>query len=165
MSASVPPLVIVIPVFEDIEASSQLFQELAKNQRTDTYIVAVDDGSIRQPLHPEAITAAGLQGVVIKLRRNVGHQRAIAIGLSYVVEHFGDTHYVVVMDSDGEDTPGSISELLGNLDSAQIDVVVATRKSRVETLKFRVFSVLVISWQPKCRRCAGLLQCRSCGFT
>lgn len=30
MSASVPPLVIVIPVFEDIEASSQLFQELAK---------------------------------------------------------------------------------------------------------------------------------------
>lgn len=147
---------------------------------TDTYIVAVDDGSVRQPLHPEAITAAGLQGVVIKLRRNVGHQRAIAIGLSYVAEHFGDTHYVVVMDSDGEDTPGSISELLGNLDSAKIDVVVATRKSRVETLKFRVFyviykylfsllsgrkSVLVISWQPKCRRCAGLLQCRSCGFT
>ncbi|HHW4670070.1 MAG TPA: glycosyltransferase [Xylella fastidiosa subsp. multiplex] len=142
MSASVPPLVIVIPIFEDIEASSQLFQELAKNQRTDTYIVAVDDGSIRQPLHPEAITAAGLQGVVIKLRRNVGHQRAIAIGLSYVVEYFGDTHYVVVMDSDGEDTPGSISELLGNLDSAQIDVVVATRKSCVETLKFRVFYVI-----------------------
>lgn len=138
-------LVVVMPVFEDVEASSKLFLELARTQGVDTYIVAVDDGSVREPLNPSAIAAAGLDGVVIKLRRNVGHQRAIAIGLSYVAEHFGDEHRVVVMDSDGEDAPESIGELVGPLDSDFVDIVVASRKSRVETLRFRAFYV-VYKW-------------------
>ncbi|MCW1776915.1 glycosyltransferase [Pantoea ananatis] len=137
--------VVVMPVFEDVEASSRLFQELANSQGPGTYVVAVDDGSVRQPVDPAAIAAAGLDGAVIRLRRNVGHQRAIAIGLSYVAEHFGDGQRVVVMDSDGEDTPHSITELVSALDSEQVDVVVATRRSRVETLRFRTF-YLVYKW-------------------
>lgn len=140
-----PSLVVVMPVFEDVEASSRLFQELANSQGPGTYVVAVDDGSVRQPVDPAAIAAAGLDGAVIRLRRNVGHQRAIAIGLSYVAEHFGDGQRVVVMDSDGEDTPHSITELVSALDSEQVDVVVATRRSRVETLRFRTF-YLVYKW-------------------
>lgn len=138
-------LVVVMPVYEDVEASSRLFKELARTQGPQTYVVAVDDGSVRQPVDPAAISAAGLEGVVIKLRRNVGHQRAIAIGLGYVAEHFGDDQRVVVMDSDGEDTPESISELVQGLDAPDVDVVVATRKSRVETLRFRAFYV-VYKW-------------------
>lgn len=145
MIPRIPSLVVVMPVFEDVEASSQLFKELARTQGPDVYVVAVDDGSVRQPLEPNAIAVAGLDGVVIRLRRNVGHQRAIAIGLSYVADHFSDDQRVVVMDSDGEDTPESITELVKGLDSSQIDVVVATRKSRVETLKFRTFYV-VYKW-------------------
>jgi len=137
--SAISPLVIVMPVFEDVEASSRLFREIARSRDgADTFIVAVDDGSVRQPVDPAAISAAGLDGVVVRLRRNVGHQRAIAIGLSYVAEQFEDA-VVVVMDSDGEDTPQSISELIVGLESDDVDVVVATRKSRVETLKFRAF--------------------------
>lgn len=131
--------VVVMPVYEDLEASSRLFLELARTQGSDTYVVAVDDGSVRQPLPISAIEASGLEGVVIKLRRNVGHQRAIAIGLSYVAEHFGNDVIVVAMDSDGEDTPESITELVAGLESADVDVVVATRRSRVESLKFKTF--------------------------
>lgn len=131
--------VVVMPVYEDLEASSRLFLELARTQGGDTYVVAVDDGSVRQPLPISAIEASGLEGVVIKLRRNVGHQRAIAIGLSYVAEHFGNDVIVVAMDSDGEDTPESITELVAGLESADVDVVVATRRSRVESLKFKAF--------------------------
>ncbi|KAB7768005.1 MULTISPECIES: glycosyltransferase [unclassified Xanthomonas] len=131
--------VVVMPVYEDLEASSKLFLELARMQGPDIYVVAVDDGSVRQPLEISAIEAAALEGVVIKLRRNVGHQRAIAIGLSYVADHFGDDVIVISMDSDGEDTPHSITELVGGLASAEVDVVVATRKSRVESLKFKTF--------------------------
>lgn len=134
--------VVVMPVYEDVEASTRLFQELARTQGTGTYIVAVDDGSVRQPLDVAAIAAAGLDGVVVKLRRNVGHQRAIAIGLSYVADHFGDDVVVVVMDSDGEDTPESITELVEGLSSPDIDVVVGARKSRVESLKFKAFYVV-----------------------
>lgn len=134
--------VVVMPVYEDLEASSKLFLELARTQGADTYIVAVDDGSVRQPLDISAIEASGLEGVVIKLRRNVGHQKAIAIGLSYVAEHFGDDVIVVAMDSDGEDTPESITDLVAGLASPEVDVVVATRKSRVESIKFKAFYVV-----------------------
>lgn len=134
-----PSRIVVMPVYEDVEASTRLFQELNRTQGPDIYVVAVDDGSVRQPLQVQAIAAAGLDGVVIKLRRNVGHQRAIAIGLSYVAETFGDDAIVVVMDSDGEDTPESITELVAGLTSPEVDVVVATRKSRVESLKFKTF--------------------------
>ncbi|WP_295520745.1 glycosyltransferase [uncultured Stenotrophomonas sp.] len=134
--------VVVMPVYEDLEASSKLFLEIARTQGLETYIVAVDDGSVRQPLDVSAIRAAALDGVVIKLRRNVGHQRAIAIGLSYVAEHFGDDVVVVAMDSDGEDTPESMTELVSALDSPEVDVVVASRKSRVESLKFKAFYVV-----------------------
>lgn len=131
--------VVVMPVYEDLEASSKLFQELARTQGESTYIVAVDDGSVRQPLDVAAIASSGLDGAVIKLRRNVGHQRAIAIGLSYVAEHFGDDVVVITMDSDGEDTPESISELVQGLSRDDVDVVVASRRSRVESLKFKAF--------------------------
>lgn len=134
--------IVVMPVYEDLEASSKLFQELARTQGPGTYIVAVDDGSVRQPVDVAAISAAGLDGVVIRLRRNVGHQRAIAIGLSYVAENFGNDAVVIAMDSDGEDTPESITELVAGLESSDVDVVVATRKSRVESLKFKAFYII-----------------------
>jgi len=137
--------IIVTPVYEDSEAASKLFQELNAEFGDKVYIVAVDDGSIRQPIDLIDIENAGLQGSVIKLKRNVGHQRAIAIGLNYVAEHFNSEHHIVVMDSDGEDTPSSIRLLLKALNSKDIDITVAKRKSRVETLKFRVFYI-VYKW-------------------
>jgi hypothetical protein len=133
-----PALVVVTPFFEDREASTRLFQELAGLPQV-PYLVAVDDGSVREPLDPSAIEAAGLDGVVVALRRNVGHQRAIAIGLGYAAELLPGAHRLVVMDSDGEDMPASIAELLQSLSAEGVDVVVAQRKNRVESLGFRSF--------------------------
>lgn len=139
MASTAPNLVVVTPVFEDIEASTILFSELARTCGYETYVVAVDDGSVRQPLSPAGIAHAGLNGVVLRLKRNVGHQRAIATGLSYVAANIPAAHRVVVMDSDGEDVPATILTLLEKLESPDVDVVVAQRKSRVETLRFKAF--------------------------
>ncbi|MDO8370154.1 MAG: glycosyltransferase [Candidatus Nitrotoga sp.] len=138
-------LVIITPVYEDVEASSKLFNELYKSLGSDVYIVAVDDGSIRQPVDVASLQAAGLDGVIIQLKRNVGHQRAIAIGLNYVADNLPDATHVVVMDSDGEDLPETIKTLIEPLEQPDVDVVVAQRKSRVETLRFRAFYV-VYKW-------------------
>lgn len=130
---------VVMPIYEDQEASTRLFRELYSEYGDSVYVVAVDDGSVRQPVSIHALEQCGLAGVVITLKRNVGHQRAIAIGINYVAEHLSDIEHTIVMDSDGEDTPASIRTLMAPLDASQVDVVVAERKSRVETLRFRTF--------------------------
>lgn len=130
---------VVMPIYEDQEASTRLFRELYTEYGDRVYVVAVDDGSISQPIHIEALQSVGLKGVVIHLKRNVGHQRAIAIGLNYVSDNYPEISCAVVMDSDGEDTPQSIRQLVEPLRSPKIDVVVAQRKSRVETLRFKLF--------------------------
>jgi hypothetical protein len=129
---------IVTPVYEDREAAGRLFSELGR-LGINVFVVAVDDGSVRQPLDVASLQEAGVDGVVIRLTRNVGHQRAIAIGLSYVAEEMPDSPRVVTMDSDGEDVPQSILELMVRLESADVDVVVARRKKRTETMRFRLF--------------------------
>ena len=150
-------LVVVTPVYEDFEASSRLFKELAVQFGNDVFVVAVDDGSVSEPLKIESLEKAGIDGVVLKLRRNVGHQRAIAIGLGYVSEHMKPEQRVVVMDSDGEDLPSTIPALLAQLESDHTDVVVAERKSRVETFRFKVFYALY-------KRFFGLMTGRSISF-
>ena len=132
-------MIIVMPVYEDVEAAAQLLRELAATVVPAPYVVAVDDGSTRRPMTADVIATAGLDGLVLKLRRNVGHQRAIAIGLSYVGEHLADRSPVVVMDSDGEDVPLTIAALVAPLVAGDIDAVVARRGRRHETVKFRVF--------------------------
>ena len=135
------PLVIVTPVYNDVEACRRLFLELAKELGAAAFVVAVDDGSVLKPLDPSALEEAGVPGVVIRLKRNVGHQRALAIGINYVAEHMPDA-VCVLMDSDGEDVPATISTLIEPLASPDVDVVVAKRGSRFETIKFKTFYVL-----------------------
>jgi glycosyltransferase involved in cell wall biosynthesis len=134
------PLLVVTPVYEDAEASGRLFQELASVFGPDIHVVAVDDGSIRQPVAISSLARAGLRGTVLTLKRNEGHQRAIAVGLSYVVDRFGPAaSLIVTMDSDGEDVPATIRQLTVPLKSPDVDIVVAQRRSRAETVRFRIF--------------------------
>lgn len=132
-------VVVVMPVFEDREASTRLFLELAKTFGAECHVVAVDDGSIRQPVNIEWLRQGGVRGTVLRLKRNVGHQRAIATGIAYAAPFIRGDMRLVIMDSDGEDTPESIDLLLAALKDEAIDIVVATRRTRVETLKFKAF--------------------------
>lgn len=132
-------VVIVTPVYEDRDASSRLFEELVAVFGQRLFLIAVDDGSVRQPLEVSSLKEARASGVVLRLRRNVGHQRAIAIGLSYAADHVSEHQRIVAMDSDGEDLPGTIPALLAALNDPEVDVAVAQRKNRVESLRFKVF--------------------------
>ncbi|MBN9023147.1 MAG: glycosyltransferase, partial [Rhizobiales bacterium] len=73
---------------------------------------------------------------VLRLQRNVGHQRAIAIGLCHVARTAPDA-LCIVMDSDGEDVPDTIPQLIAALDRDDADAAVARRASRVETIRFK----------------------------
>ena len=133
------PFVVLTPYYEDREAIGRLFADLHDQFGSQVHMLVIDDGSIHEPLDPQALLESGLRGEIVYLKRNLGHQRAIAVGINYAAQHYPD-QVVVVMDSDGEDRPKSIPELLHQLEaSSQIDVVVATRKSRVESWRFQFF--------------------------
>ena len=132
--------VIILPIYEDVEAAEILFKDMKKSVSHNVFVIAIDDGSIKQVVSPDIISAAGLNGIVLCLKRNIGHQRAIAVGLSYAAKYMPDSS-CVVMDSDGEDKPESVEILINELSSTDVDVLVATRKSRIESLKFKTFYV------------------------
>ena len=139
MIAAEYKFIVVTPVYEDVEASSRLFKELKSQFQKEVFVVAVEDGSVKQPLEINSLLDANIDGVILKLKRNVGHQKAIAIGLGYVSDKINTKQIVVVMDSDGEDLPSTISDLVAEINNGEIDVVYAQRKSRVETVNFKIF--------------------------
>ncbi len=131
--ASSERVVICIPVYNDWESVAVLVSELSDAMRERTGVLdvlIVDDGSDQPPDLQLDERARRLDHVsVLRLRRNVGHQRAIAIGLSHL-HATGDYDTVVVMDGDGEDSPYSIPQLLGALEQCDPGLVVFAERGR-----------------------------------
>lgn len=132
------PLVIVTPVYEDTESFYQLVQKIESIYQDQATLVAVEDGSLHDLIDVKQCPSI-VSLLVLRLKRNVGHQKAIAIGLSYLEDKLLDTTKVVVMDSDGEDRPETINELTKSLEQDNVDIAVSVRKSRVESFKFKLF--------------------------
>src|SRR5690348_637346 len=131
--------VIIVPVFNDWGTLANLLPDIdaALGAAGLTGRVAiVDDGSTTEP--PADLRGrryANLHEVhLIKLRRNLGHQRAIAVGLTHLATAGIDADAVVVMDGDGEDRPADIPKLLAELAQApgRQHVVFAARAKRFE---------------------------------
>lgn len=132
---------IVTPVYEDQESFAELCRRFAAVEPATGakfHVIAVDDGSLGAPPKLAALTEAGVSGEILRLARNVGHQGAIAIGLAHAYQ-LPNITACIVMDSDGEDTPESIPALLGALRPDAVDVAVAERAKRSETLTFKAF--------------------------
>jgi hypothetical protein len=103
-------------------------------------VLAVDDGSARSLdrgslLLPEASCVTELS--VLRLAVNLGHQRAIAVGLSKIAKR-DDIDTVIVMDSDGEDRPEDIASLCAASVAHPNLAVIATRVSRSEGGVFKL---------------------------
>jgi polyisoprenyl-phosphate glycosyltransferase len=76
---------------------------------------------------------------VVRLLRNLGHQRAIAVGLTHLYKTRAALGAVVVMDGDGEDKPEDVPRLIEELARhGNNSVVFAARTKRQENLPFRL---------------------------
>jgi glycosyltransferase involved in cell wall biosynthesis len=75
---------------------------------------------------------------IIHLQRNLGHQRAIAVGLTHINDKY-PCDAVIVMDADGEDKPEDVPRLIERFkDSGGKQIVFAERLKRSEGLVFKV---------------------------
>jgi hypothetical protein len=137
-------VVILTPVMNDWVAVGLLIEALDKELGRTTAVcslVVVDDGSTRQP-EPgwfRAPLKTLSRVTLIRLRRNLGHQRAIAIGLTAVYRTI-QADAVVIMDADGEDRPGDVVRLIQACEEHDPPrIVFAARMRRTESAVFRFF--------------------------
>ncbi|MFT5478983.1 MAG: glycosyltransferase involved in cell wall biosynthesis [Planctomycetota bacterium] len=136
-------LVVLIPIFNDWDAVGLLLADLDQvlsGAGLAARVLLVDDGSTNPA--PEVLFSSPFKAVeavqLLSLRRNVGHQRAIAIGLSHVEASLA-CRAVVVMDGDGEDAPSDVPRLVQRMtETGDRCVVFAARARRSESVVFRV---------------------------
>ena len=136
-------IVILAPVFNDWSSCQQLLvaiHETLSAHRLTASVVIVDDGSTEPcTLALDATKHTSLKSLhIVELRRNLGHQRAIAIGLSHVAATLPDLP-VLVMDSDGQDKPADIPPLHASyVAEGGHKAIFARRVRRSESRAFRI---------------------------
>ena len=131
-------IAIVTPVFNDWDALQILINKLSfsiSNKDIQVKLIAVDDSSTIRNYPKDLSYLNNIKVEIIRLKNNLGHQRAIAVGL---YEAFIRKNYdgVVVMDSDGED---KVDDILALINTDNNSIVVAKRSTRSEGLKFLTF--------------------------
>lgn len=88
---------------------------------------------------------------IINFNKNLGSQRAIAIGLKYIYEinKNSDEKIIIVMDSDGQDDPGILDKIIKIYENSPNKVITINRSQRSEPLWFKIlyeihYHVLII---------------------
>jgi glycosyltransferase involved in cell wall biosynthesis len=133
-------ITIVTPLFNDWDCLYQLIEQirlvLTPTKYNNYRILVVDDCS---NLEVEKDKLKGHPVQILHLNKNLGHQKAIAIGLSYLNAN-ADDELFVVMDSDGEDKPEHLPILLDEASkNGGKEIVFARRTKRKESFLFKIF--------------------------
>jgi len=144
MSQQSADLVILIPSFNEWAALELLLERLDRVEFPAGWRVSaviVDDAStLALPEGWPGVTGKSLSSLeILHLRCNLGHQRAIAIGL-YHVNESTNAAALIVMDGDGEDRVEDLPALLEEFERGKRrEAVFAARGKRMESLAFQLF--------------------------
>lgn len=135
-------VVILMPVYRDWDSASlvckALDEDLARLPHVNARVLLVDDGSPAGEAGWDSFEMRSLAAIdALRLRRNLGHQRAICTGLSYIDEHM-PSDGVLVMDADGEDRPEDAVRLIETMMANPCSVLFAQRQKRFEGGTFRI---------------------------
>lgn len=140
------PILIMIPVFNDWKSLQILLIHLDKilnNTDTSSEVLVIDDAS--NISSQNNFILSNLETIkkvkILELKRNLGHQRAIAVGLSYIEANIL-CQAIVVMDGDGEDNPKDVLRLIEKCAKEGYEkVVFARRTKRSESQIFKLFYI------------------------
>jgi hypothetical protein len=133
-------LTILIPCFNDWESVGLLVPMIDRALSGAGWrvsVMVVDDASTDAvPEHWLSGSFSAVESIeILRLRANLGHQRAIALGL-YQVHEFTDADAVLVMDGDGEDRPEDLPVMLAEFGGGET-VLFAARGKRMESVAFQ----------------------------
>ena len=129
-------LSVVAPIFNEgpvVKEFVKQVTEVLTSQVLDYEVILVDDGSTDDSWkYIESAANENKKIVALKLSKNFGHHYAITAGL-----HNSAGQWVVVMDSDLQDRPEVIPDLLKKAQEG-FDVVFVSRQQRPESLVYKL---------------------------
>ena len=162
------PLTILVPVFNDWAAAELLVQRIDSvfgEHALSGHLLFIDDGSLESlPEQFPKTPPRNLQKIQrVELRTNLGHQRALCVGLVHLAQS-DLTGPVVIMDADGEDAPSDIPRLLEEfIGENKRKVIFAARGLRARGVSVQVFSTSSIE-RPIAWRSASILDLATSAF-
>ena len=130
---------VLIPLYNDWQSLLKLLENInhvISDMDHIISIVVVNDGSTEKIPNRFSSYSKINSIKIINLKENVGHARSIATGLKFILEN-DDFDYIIPMDSDGEDRPDEIKELIKKIEPQSNLPIVCERVKRSEGIFFR----------------------------
>lgn len=134
--------IVIVPFYEDEKSLNFLLKDLKQTFKNNFYIIVVDDGSLTCKITDKNLKLLNVNGSILRLKRNVGHQHAIAVGMRHIYRKISQKHSIIIMDCDGEDLPSSAKILSDEVSKEDVDIVVAKRSKRTENFLFKLFYII-----------------------
>ena len=132
-------VIILLPVYNDWESLSKVLEEINSVirdiQKYEFECIIINDSSTIEK--PKIIKPKHFNSLkIINMKETRGHARCNAFGLRYINSN-EKYDYVIIMDSDGEDRPVEIKNLINKIAEAPETSVVAKRIKRSEGIIFQ----------------------------
>ena len=132
---------IVTPTYNDWRSLNRVLQEIdkkiSKMEGKFTVIVINDASTIKPNLNLKRLKKLK-KIIIITNKKNLGSQKSICLGLNYLKKKKKKS-IITVMDSDGEDDPKKIKELIDFAKKNTRSIVTANRLKRKENIIFNFF--------------------------
>ena len=127
---------IILPTYNDWKSLHKVLKILdlsLKKQKKEIYVIVVNDcssGKFNQARRFKNFKKI----LIINLRKNVGSQKAIYVGLKFVQNLIRSSKdsIISILDSDGEDDPRVVKKLIGIVEKKKDFFIFASRKKRKE---------------------------------
>ncbi|MEI9944367.1 MAG: glycosyltransferase family 2 protein [Chitinophagaceae bacterium] len=135
-------IIILCPFYNDSASLTLLLKEfderLGSSKNNHFSFLIINDGSSETL---QAKTGNNYDINILHLQRNLGHQKAICIGLAYIKDNL-KCDKVLIMDCDGEDRPEDAIKLIDASASQPDKIIFGKRQSRTENSHFIFFYFL-----------------------
>lgn len=133
--------IIIIPIYNDWKSLNKLLFQLNENFRNsknfENEILIINDHSSEQ-INIKNNNLSSIKKIsIINLNKNLGSQKAIAVGLFYLKDRAKNS-FVTIMDGDGEDDPFQVNNMLEEAKKNQEFIITSNRKKRQESLAIQI---------------------------
>ena len=132
--------IFLLPLYNDWKSLQKLLEiinnEIKKIKIKANFVIVDDYSSSQKKLNLNKLK--NIKKVeIIKLNKNLGSQKAISVGLKYL-KNIKKKSIITILDSDGEDDPAQIKNMIKSVKRNPNHVTVSCRDKRKEGLIFKL---------------------------